>query len=115
MSRPVWDWAESPGTRLQEKPRLLAVQFGDGYSQRQADGLNAVVQSWDMRFDAVSREAGDEMLAFLRAQGGVTAFQWTPLWAAAPILVLCQQWSRSALDDFGFSDISATFIQAFEP
>lgn len=115
MTRPVWDWAESPGSRLTETPRVRATVFGDGYTQRQADGINALAQSWDLRFRDVAREAGDEMLAFLRTQGGVVAFEWTPMWAMAPILVLCQEWTRTELDEYGFSDITARFNQTFEP
>ena len=115
MTRPVWDWAESPGTRLDEEPRVRQTMFGDGYSQRQADGLNPIAQGWDMQFKAVSREAGDEMIAFLRAQSGVTAIQWTPTWESAPILVLAPRWSRTQSDDFGFSDIAVRFNQVFEP
>ncbi len=115
MTRPVWDWAESPGSRLSEAPRVNRTPFGDGYSQRQADGLNPIAQDWMMQFKRVSREAGDEMIAFLRTQGGVTAFEWTPMWASVPILVTCAEWDRTELDDYGFSDITARFHQEFEP
>lgn len=115
MTRPVWDWAESPGSRLSEAPRVSSTPFGDGYSQRQADGLNAIAQDWTLQFKRVSREAGNEMIAFLRAQGGVTAFEWTPVWASAPILVTCAEWDRTELEDPEFSDITARFVQRFEP
>lgn len=115
MTRPVFDWAESPGTKLREAPRVRAMQFGDGYSQRQPDGLNGIAQEWDVVFRAVSLDAGNELIAFLRTQAGVTAFTWAPVWSTSTIVVLCPEWTRTELDDFGFSDITARFVQTFEP
>lgn len=115
MTRPTFDWAESPGTRLSEAPKVRSTQFGDGYMQRQADGLNSITEQWELVFKAVAREAGDELIGFLRTQAGVTAFSWAPVWATASILVLCPEWTRTELDDFGFSDITAKFMQTFEP
>jgi phage-related protein len=115
MTRPTFDWAESPGSRLREVPKVRMTQFGDGYSQRQADGINSILQDWVLLFRSVSREAGDEIIAFLRQQNGVTAFNWAPVWATSSIVVLCPEWSRTALDDFGFSDITARFQQTYEP
>ncbi len=31
-----WVWVESPGSTLQEEPRVRTAKFGDGYEQRVA-------------------------------------------------------------------------------
>ena len=115
MPRLVFDWAESPGTSLKEVPRVRRTPFGDGYSQGQADGLNALAQEWDVRLTGVADGPGSEIIDFFRQHGGHTPFSWTPRWATAPILVLCPEWSRSQPDTAGESDISAKFKQTFEP
>lgn len=115
MSYPVFDWAESPGAQLSEQPRVLESKFGDGYVQTAPDGLNPISQQWRLPFRGVSREAGDAIVAFLRARGGVEYFQWTPLWSTTPILVVCSSWTRSQTDVVGESDIEATFVQRFAP
>jgi len=115
MTRPVWIWTESSGTQLNEEPRVRATQFGDGYKQRQADGLNPLAQEWQMRLTGVEDVIADEIIAFLRGCGGVTAFEYTPLWHTTPLLFTCKKWTRTAADTPGFSDIAATFTQEFEP
>jgi phage-related protein len=111
----VFDWIESAATTLDEEPRVLQTRFGDGYAQRQADGLNPLAQQWSVKFSAVDNANADDLIAFLRARGGVEAFDWTPLWHTAAIRVVCPRWSRSQPTEFGQCDISATFVQVFEP
>ena len=115
MARRVFDFAESPGSGLQEQPRVVVTQFGDGYAHRQEDGLNAIAQVWDMRFRNVERGPGDEIIQFFRDHRGVTPFLWTPRWSSAPILVICPNWSRTQPEEHEISDISAKFQQVFEP
>lgn len=112
---PTWNWAESSGSSLEEQPRVSESRFGDGYSQRAPDGLNPIAQEWGLQFRECGDLEADQMIAFLRARGGVESFDWTPLWAATPIKVICPRWSRTQGERTGESDISATFRQVFEP
>ena len=111
----VFDWVESAGTSLDEAPKVLETRFGDGYAQRQADGLNPLAQQWSLKFSEVENAVADDILAFLRARGGVEAFDWVPLWHTASIRVICPNWSRSQPNRWGQSDSSAKFVQVFEP
>lgn len=110
-----WLWVESPGTSLQEEPRVRSAKFGDGYEQRSPDGINTQPQSWQLQFNDVENSIADDMLAFLRAAGGATAFNYVPLWSTAAIRVVCRKWSRSQGSSWGQSSMSATFEQVFEP
>jgi phage-related protein len=112
---PTWDWAESSGSTLNEKPRIVSAPFGDGYVQTSPDGLNPIAQEWQLRFAGVSDAAGNEMMAFLRERGGWQSFDWAPRWATALIKVKCPEWSRSQPDTDDRSDITARFVQVFEP
>ena len=56
-----------------------------------------------------------DMLAFLRARGGVEAFSYVPLWATVAIRVVCPRWRRVLGGRIGTSAITATFEQVFEP
>ena len=58
--------------------RVLAAQFGDGYQQRAADGINAMRRRFMLRFSKIRSAKAAEVIAFLEAHGGVTAFIWTP-------------------------------------
>lgn len=115
MTRPVYIWVESGGSQLSEEPKVRKTQFGDGYSQRQADGINALGQRWQIRHSEIDDSAADEIVAFLRARNGVEAFEYTPMWHSTPMLFLCSRWTRTASERPGYSDVTADFEQTFEP
>lgn len=56
--------------------RARKAQFGDGYAQTVADGINAKVQSWPVSYTGDSSFIGP-IAAFLDAHVGVS-FYWTP-------------------------------------
>ncbi|MDR5774914.1 MULTISPECIES: phage tail protein [unclassified Caballeronia] len=89
------------------------AQFGDGYAQRVADGLNNASSSFSLQFigDAATISA---ILAFLRAHAGATAFLWTPLLWTAPALFTCETWSEPTKDGNTYT-ITATFDQTYAP
>jgi phage-related protein len=110
----VFDWAETNATSLSAEARVRTMVLGDGYEQRAPDGLNPVRQTWQLSFEGSDNAAADAMVAFWHTHAGAAAFDWTPLWAATPIRVVCAAWSRApATADT--SDLSATFRQVFEP
>ena len=116
---PTFSWAESPGTALEETPRVASTRFGDGYEECAPDGLNPLAQAWTLQFRRVSRSGGDAIVAFLRARvsavGGLEAFDWWPLWATAAIKVRCRGWTRTQLDEAEESDITARFERVHLP
>lgn len=57
--------------------KVAAAQFGDGYSQRAADGMNNESQKWNVTVEGY-RATIDEILAFIRDKQGAESFYWTP-------------------------------------
>lgn len=112
---PVFDWAESPGTSGEWQPRVLATQFGDGYEQRQADGLNAVKQVWDVVIDAASTAAASAIEAFIRPGMGWQTFDWTPPRQTVALKWKCTAFSSALTDVVGEHDLRLRFEQVFEP
>lgn len=54
----------------------VRAQFGDGYAQRMADGLNTERQSWPLTFRGPEAEVAP-IIAFLRLNAH-KSFLWTP-------------------------------------
>jgi phage-related protein len=52
------------------------VQFGDGYSERSADGLNRPNEVWDIECAFATQTAGANLQNFLDTVGGWEAFLW---------------------------------------
>lgn len=69
-------YAPAYSAQMTEPPRIRTAQFGDGYSQRTADGINTILQKWSLRFSARAKAELVEILGFLRAHAGVTPFEF---------------------------------------
>ena len=58
----------------QSTPRVLVANFGDGYEQRIADGINTLNEIYNLTFATRLKEDIDDIVAFLDAKKGVSSF-----------------------------------------
>lgn len=92
-------------------PRVKTANFGDGYQQRIADGINTQPQQWSLSFQ-LSKSDIDAIDAFLTVRNGVSSFTWTPS-GLSEVKVICRDWSRSIISP-NVGTLSAKFEQVFE-
>lgn len=100
-------WLASYGSKKRIQPRVLQARFGDGYSQRVADGINTQLRSWTVSFNDRSKTEADAIEAFLIARNGVESFDWTDPDGRASKW-LCSQWERDPTKG-PYSTISCAF------
>ena len=100
------------GASVTYKPAVTKIQFGDGYSQRTAQGINSVKRVWQLSFNNRSTADSDAMLAFFASMKGATSFDWTPPTGVVGKFI-CQEWSSNASAYEGWN-VSATFEEVFE-
>ena len=105
----TFTWTPDADATVTHEPRKREAKFGDGYSQRAQDGLNADMATWSLRFSGRSKAEGEAIDTFLQTQGGVTAFDWTPPGGAATKWI-CPKWSRSYAS-YEAQSVSAEFKQ----
>lgn len=110
----TFTWTPDFGAKAVYKPRVRVASFGDGYEQRQADGINARNDTWDLQFDNRDDSETAAILTFLAARAGVEAFDWTPPTEVTSIRVKCAEWSRVVLRN-NLNSVSAQFIRVYEP
>jgi phage-related protein len=85
------------------------TRFGDGYSQRVGDGINALQEDWTLNFAGRTKATVLSIDTFLRSQAGTLAFDWvTPEGVSKKFI--CKDWSYSAVHDSDWS-LSAKFEQ----
>lgn len=97
-----------PGTFTQ---RVRSASFGNGYTQRAADGINNETQSWDLTFTGTKARIA-EILAFIRAQKGYKAFIWvTPF--DGPLYFTCDSFKPTPMGGSAWS-LTATFEQTYQ-
>lgn len=71
-------WVPDWNARESANATINRAQFGDGYVQRQARGMNPFVIKWELSFANRDDDEISAIRAFLIAREGVTAFTWTP-------------------------------------
>lgn len=112
MATDIFTWAPNVGVTGTNKFRVLTAQFGDGFKQTAADGINNSVQSWPLMF--TKNAAGIQPIKnFLDAHPSGVSFYWTPP-LGVPGYYQCLQYTLKALDG-GIYTIAATFEQIFKP
>lgn len=100
---PTW------GTQFQIEANAHLAKFGDGYEQATPNGLNNVLEKWNLTFKDIPEATYVAIKAFLKTHKGTTPFQWTTpdgdlLWFR------CRSWSGSP-PSYGVRDMTMVFEQ----
>jgi phage-related protein len=101
------------GAECEESPNVRVTKFGDGYEQRQANGINSMRKVWGLTFSQRSDVEKGVILTFLRDHNGVTSFDWVDPDGISGKYV-CRKW-KPTKTRFNLNSVTATFEQVFEP
>ena len=74
QERPNFLWTPSYNVSTKHNPRVNVVKFGNGYQQRNPDGLFSSLIKMDLTFDKRSEKEAAAILHFLKARKGVKSF-----------------------------------------
>lgn len=103
----------SYGTDMTQKPRVRRVNFGDSYSQREKDGLNAQPQQWKLIWKNIADTDAEALRQFFEARGGVEIIDWTPFGQATAL-----KWTngdfKSKPTGHSISTCTVTLTQEFD-
>lgn len=80
-----------PGLSEKDEWRLDIAQFGDGYAQRILDGINSLMQSWDVSFSNRPADVINEMISYLKGTRG-NSFQFKEPVSGVMYDVWCDDW-----------------------
>jgi phage-related protein len=104
----------TPDISHELEPRVLVAGFGDGYSQRAADGLNPLRQRYgSLQWDNLSQAEADAITGFFTARRGVEAFFWTPPDTGVTAKYRAVRWGRSRRTAQAFV-VTASLVQEFD-
>jgi len=97
FSSPV---APDRGFTKNTKPNILLTKFGDGYEQRKINGINNMIETYNLSFSNRPNTETDDLEAFFIAQAGVSKFTFTipdsnEGTGEKDIKVICEEWDKS--------------------
>ncbi|HEY1138770.1 MAG TPA: phage tail protein [Lysobacter sp.] len=107
----IFNWIPTNDARGRTTARVKRAQFGDGYSQSVADGINHLTREWPLTF-VYKWETAGSIVAFLESHAG-QSFQWTPPRGTAA-LWQCDEWELKNEGSDVYA-VTATFRQTFAP
>ncbi len=90
--------------------RVIGTEFGDGYEQTQADGLNALRDKLTVKWDNLTIAQTNSIDAFFQARYAVP-FNWTPPQQSIQKLWRCTTWSVAYVERH--ASVSATLEEVF--
>jgi phage-related protein len=113
----IFKWCATSAS-FQVTPRVVEAQYGDGYAQRRADGINTQAREWTVEMQETDPKTASDVLTFLQARNGVDVFNWTPPRSSQTLNVICPTWSSSygtqVMDGSRQMNITMTFREVFQ-
>lgn len=107
----VFTWCATTSSSGESNGSVRRAQFGDGYTQSSADGINPNRRSWSLGFTGV-RTRTMEIISFLDSHVG-KSFLWdSPLYGEN--LFYCDTYSISHNGNDVWT-LTATFEQTYQP
>ena len=117
MTTPVFDPPRCPdagSVSVVTEARTRRADFGDGYSQRSADGLNSIKRSVSLNWTLLETSEADTIIAFFEARGGHEAFLWTPPQETTQRKWVAASWTRESATAPNRASLSVTFEEVFD-
>lgn len=102
----TFHWRLQKNSAVAAQPRVRKIKFGDGYPQRQQEGINNDLRMYSVTFTGLTDEINliDD---FLTKHNGVKAFLWVEPNRYRLITVVCEKWNITPNGDA--KTITATF------
>jgi phage-related protein len=104
--------APSPGTDRKPKPKLLETEFGDGYTQASADGINWIRDTVNLSWETLLPTQANAIDAFFVGQGGYIPFLYTISDETTAKQWICKVWTVKR-GSGGIRSMTATLVQDF--
>lgn len=106
------------GMSRSNEPVIFKAEFGDGYQQRIANGINNLKQEFSVSFATREKAEIDDIVGFFESTNGVTAFDFTFADTNASgneetVKVYVSQFTQN-WDYDDFYTLSATFVRVYE-
>lgn len=102
----TFHWRPQNSSTVSVAPKVKVIKLGDGYEQRQKDGIHNDLRSYSVSFVGLSDEI-NLIDNFLTRHGAVKAFLWREPNRHRLVTVVCRSWNPTP--NGAAKTITATF------
>ena len=85
----------SVGSSVNSSARVLVADFGDGYSQRAADGINNIDTTVSLQWNNLTGTQANSIDSFFMQMGGYESFYYTLPTESIAKKWACEKWDKS--------------------
>jgi phage-related protein len=100
----------SPGTAFVPVVKILAAEFGEGYSQPMPDGINNIRETVSLSWGGLTQAQMLSIINFFKARKGTQPFYYQPAGFSSPLKWTCKEWDYRLE---GVWKVTAKFEQSF--
>lgn len=104
----------SYGVSMTEEYKVKTIKYGDNYSSRTSEGINAVRQKWKWVWNSVTETDAETLRAFFSARKGVESIQWTPHGETVERSFVTTGGFRKSFKRFNTFDCSINVVEVFD-
>lgn len=105
--------APSPSTSTAHAPTVNSINYGDGYRQASARGINADRRRVTLVWSTLTHTNADTIETFFAGLGGYQNFDYQVPGQSAQLRWVCATWTRSEVSDL-ISAITAELTQVYD-
>lgn len=102
-----------PGSSREHEPKVLMAEFGDGYSQRAAEGINNDPAMREFSWTNLDEDEKDVIDEFFTARNGWQSFFYDHKNAGNPLVYICKKWAVVDVD-YNTYTVTASFQQVYD-
>lgn len=106
----TFTWKVERDVEPTNKYRVIETQFGDGYKQTSADGINTKDEQYTIKVHAYKAEA-QQIMDFFDAHQGWKSFFWTPPLGKLSLFTCTDP--KPVDQGGGLYTITGTFVKSF--
>jgi len=107
-------WNPSFDSSINHEPRTNYIQFGDGYFQREANGVNHQQIILNATFQEIPDNEAKSLMSFFEYKGGVGKFKMTlPTPYGGEKLYVAKNWKHN-FNGYNRNNIDTLFIEVFD-
>ena len=104
----TFKWCVRPDFQIDSEPKVNSIAFGDGYTQRQLQGINSLLRSYSVEVKVKNKDQL-EVDEFFKKHKGIHPFFFKDPFTGKSIKVVCSKWPAKM--GLNFTEFTCNFTE----